>query len=143
MKVCRECLATKPTAEFYVHPKMADGHLSRCKDCVKARVRAHYAATRPERSAYEKKRSQTVRRSEHRALARVLHRQRHPDRYRARMAVGNAIRDGRLFRGPCVHCGTTVKVQAHHEDYSKPLDVVWTCFPCHREREHGQVVTAR
>lgn len=44
----------------------------------------------------------------------------------ARQAVADAIRAGTLARGPCVVCGET-DVQGHHEDYDKPLDVVWLC----------------
>ena len=48
-------------------------------------------------------------------------------------AVRNAILSGRLIREPCSRCGAD-KTQAHHEDYSKPLDVVWLCLKCHKQR---------
>jgi len=51
-------------------------------------------------------------------------------------AVGNAIRDGRLNRGPCEVCGSRESVEGHHEDYSKPLDVRWLC------REHHKALHA-
>ena len=34
---------------------------------------------------------------------------------------------------PCERCGDD-KSQAHHEDYSKPLDVMWLCSQCHADR---------
>ena len=40
-----------------------------------------------------------------------------------------AIDRGELIRQPCA-CGN-VEVGAHHEDYTKPLDVVWMCQSCH------------
>lgn len=62
---------------------------------------------------------------------------RNPEKYKARNAVGNALRDGRLTKQPCRICGSKVGVQAHHTSYSRPLDVLWECFKCHREKEHG------
>jgi len=58
---------------------------------------------------------------------------RNPDKRRAEIAVGNAIRDGRLAKQPCEVCGA--KAQAHHDDYSKLLEVRWLCS-FHHGLEH-------
>ena len=39
------------------------------------------------------------------------------------------IKRGKIIKQPCVVCGN-VNSEAHHEDYSKPLEVIWYC------REH-------
>jgi hypothetical protein len=66
------------------------------------------------------------------ARARALqYRVDHPDRYQAHTLVGNAVRDGRLIKLPCAVCGTTVHVHAHHDDYTRPLDVRWLCAEHH------------
>lgn len=33
--------------------------------------------------------------------------------------------------GLCESCGEAKPLDGHHEDYSKPLEVVWLCRPCH------------
>lgn len=48
-------------------------------------------------------------------------------------AVYRAIKRGELKRGSCQVCGTDAHVHAHHDDYSKPLDVRWLCREHHRE----------
>lgn len=57
---------------------------------------------------------------------------------RAVQAVARALRDGVLVRQPCRDCGTTVKVQGHHPDHTKQLDVIWLC-PRHHALEHWRV----
>ncbi len=49
---------------------------------------------------------------------------------RARSIVTRAIKTGELIRRPCEVCGDPT-VQAHHEDYEKPLDVRWLCKAHH------------
>jgi 5-methylcytosine-specific restriction endonuclease McrA len=53
-KVCRGCGVQKSLAEFYKHPRLADGHLSKCKVCVSARVRENRRERLEQYAQYEK-----------------------------------------------------------------------------------------
>ena len=55
-------------------------------------------------------------------------REKYPERAQCHRAVFVALRNGTLFKLPCEHClEVNEKVQAHHPDYSKPLEVIWLC----------------
>ena len=44
-----------------------------------------------------------------------------------------AVRTGKVEKSKrCWVCGLLGYVEAHHEDYAKPLEVVWVCRKCHR-----------
>src|ERR1700733_276343 len=63
---------------------------------------------------------------------------------RAQTAVACAVENGTLVRpARCSRCGSTKDIQAHHPDYSKPLDVEWLCCKCHvgvhRPRRQGEI----
>ncbi len=59
----------------------------------------------------------------------------HLDRHRARKLTSSAIRSGKLVRpAACENCGgdwNGLGIDAHHTDYTKPLEVVWLCHLCH------------
>lgn len=52
----------------------------------------------------------------------------------ARKKVDTEIRAGRMIRGTCAVCGNP-EVQAHHEDYTRPLIVMWLCNNHHTTHE--------
>jgi predicted DNA-binding protein YlxM (UPF0122 family) len=60
---------------------------------------------------------------------------------RAQNILEKAIEKGLIVRKThCEKCGDSgtfsdgrTKIQAHHSDYNKPLDVDWLCQPCHHE----------
>ncbi len=146
-KTCFKCGIEKTRAGFYKHSKMADGLLGKCKECAKKDVQGNYRANHDYYIQYEKKRY----RLPHRVAARKKYAianpdvgarrlekyyKRYPERKSANNKVSNAIRDGKLHRSPsCELCGSCFKVEAHHDDYSKPLEVVWLCKPHHIEAD--------
>ncbi len=142
LKTCFKCGKDKPLDEFYVHKQMADGHLGKCRECTKRDVAERYRdpLARKRITEYERKRFHFPNRKSNRMSYQRKMRKIHHDKYIARNAVGNAVRDARLTPKPCEVCGDT-DAQAHHRDYDKPLEVSWLCFQHHRE-EHGQIVYA-
>jgi ribosomal protein S27AE len=62
------------------------------------------------------------------------YRRRHRERQRARGQVTVAVRLGLLVRGACERCGAA-EVEAHHDDYGKPLKVRWLCRKHHNEAD--------
>jgi len=64
---------------------------------------------------------------------------RYPERVKCRQLVTNALSSGKLKRpSTCSSCGGKCKPHAHHDDYSKPLDVDWLCRHCHRKLHGGK-----
>lgn len=119
MKICKKCGAELPLTSFYTHKQMADGHLSFCKDCVRTRVLAHRSLNLEMIRAYDRSRGY-----------RVYDR----NKERARQLVYNAVRRGELQKQPC-WCGAPG--EAHHHDYSRPLDVDWLCKTHHGMEHRG------
>lgn len=59
--------------------------------------------------------------------------EKYPEKVSARKKVHQALRSGKLERKPCTICGSTENIEAHHIDYSKPMNVKWICRKHHRE----------
>lgn len=146
-KSCFKCGITKPLDDFYAHPRMADGHLNKCKDCARKdssyrlatlqRTSRHWVLQERVRcrikSARQRDKSRAVVLTPEQLRERSLrYYDKYPEKRRATTMVGNAIRDGKLKREPCEVCGSQ-RAQAHHDDYSKPLEVRWLCTKHHAE----------
>lgn len=130
MKFCRWCGRTKVLDDFYTHPEMSDGHLNKCKQCVKDYARhRRLVSDRPREIDNRRYREgkKDNRRFEREFPERVA-----PAK-RASCAVQRAIKKGLLNRpSVCEWCKQDAFCEAAHEDYSKPLDVRWLCRRCHR-----------
>ena len=132
-KECFKCNTVKPLEDFYKHPQMPDGHVNKCKECNKNDVTANRNKNIERVRAYDRARGKDPSRIKANTEITRVWRAEDKRRSAAHSRVSQAIRNGCLVRQPCVRCGE-VKSLAHHEDYDKPLDVMWLCQPCHKQR---------
>ena len=156
MKPCIKCGELKELSEFYKHSAMSDGRLGKCKECCKKDNTANRRLKHDYYAAYDKQRANLP----HRKKAVEEYHKNNPDKVKAikdRWAKNNkdkiaastsryrskykhkaiahgrtnyAVSAGKITKKPCALCGNE-KVQAHHEDYNKPLEVIWLCPSCH------------
>lgn len=61
-----------------------------------------------------------------------------PERKKAYSKLDWAVRSGKIKKEPCIKCGDP-NSQGHHEDYSKPYEVIWLCDLHHKEWENKLV----
>lgn len=57
----------------------------------------------------------------------------HPEGRKAHRELQYAVKTGKIKKPKkCSECHEIKKLSAHHEDYSKPLAVLWLCSSCHK-----------
>ena len=139
-KTCFKCGESKPLTDFYQHKKMADGRLNKCKVCAKRDVSEHrHGKGRETVLAYDRRRASEPHRVELRERIFADWLRQHPERRRAHVLLGNAVRAGRVTRpAACSIAGCAKKPEGHHPDYGKPLDVIWLCRE-HHMQEHARL----
>lgn len=65
-----------------------------------------------------------------------IQKERYPEKIRAREILYDHVKRGNIKRERCEVCGKE-NAHAHHEDYSKPLEVRWLCRKHHRILHDG------
>lgn len=122
---------------------MKDGHVNKCKECNLKDVHGNYQNNILDPKYMTKERARG-REKFHRLYANPAKRvftydskerwiKENPEKRKAQIRVGNALRNHTLIKSPCSVCGSTVRIHGHHEDYSKPLEVLWLCPKHHHE----------
>ena len=122
---CNQCKREKARLKSIAEvrrEKNDDGRKSTCSNCGKEKEESQYNEGYCKScKAFRKKQIRPYRTEEQRFKTAV------------RELTARAIKQGKLTRQPCEVCNTIEDVQAHHDDYTKPLDVRWLCRKHHRE----------
>ena len=118
-KKCGACGVFREKSLFHRDKSRKDGLFRICKECSRMR------APRVWKKRPAEARRHNVKEYEEKNKNKVL----------AWKKLNQAIRTGSVVRWPvCAlpECDST-RVQAHHADYSRPLDVIWLCQPHHKQ----------
>jgi len=116
MKTCSICGIPKDRSEFHKRARSVDGLDPKCKTCQRAYDSTD--ARRVARRLYGRKRSK---------------KKDHKIRVKASNIVRSEARAKRIPRAQSLTCKCGVRAnEYHHPNYSRPLDVVALCIPCHR-----------
>jgi len=131
-KKCNKCGEIKPIKEFR-KAKTCKGNMSTyCRKCLSL-CTAKTPSHQPEaRRIYERERQKRPGHKEKALKLTLSWRKRNPEAVACWTIFKKAIKEKRIIRvKKCVECGSDIQVEAHHEDYSKPLEVLWLCRKCH------------
>jgi hypothetical protein len=117
-KVCSKCKQELPVSEFHRYNRRSTQYYSQCRDCKAEYKRANNAKLRI---------AQKKRRDNPSAEDKL--------KKKAWNALHYALRTGKIIKpDKCDICGcASDNIQAHHDDYNKPFDVVWACQKCHSQ----------
>jgi hypothetical protein len=146
MKLCRSCNTEKDTSLFGKRAASNDGLSPKCKKCQSSydKARANNPDRVAAREAYQKTEAgiESVNKAKKKWVANnkdkiyettKVYRKNNPNKYKAHGKVAYEIRIGNLSKKPCEECGEISGVNAHHDDYSKPLDIRWLCSTHHKQ----------
>jgi len=148
LKVCKRCKQAKPIFAFADATKSGDHHSGLCVPCNKERlVDLNKARMNDEFRAKRRKYLKSVRSNPKCREREKRHSKKYcntyPEKTLAKQIVARAIKSGALVRpSTCPNCGDfsvgqdgRTLIHAHHDDYTKPMDVRWLCVMCH-SKEH-------
>ena len=144
-KFCTVCNTYKLLESFSKHSDgCKQGLRSQCKSCCADKNKIWYDEKVKDPDFIEKQRQkysvQNLKRdqkTEYNSEKYLRYKEKNKDRLIARDKVHKAIDAGKIFKKPCEKCGN-IKSEAHHEDYTKPLDVIWLCRIHHAEIHRKQ-----
>jgi hypothetical protein len=116
-KKCKTCKKTKSVGDFCKSSRSLDLLNRDCRNCSNERLKKY---KKPGYNSENCKRYNAKNKEKRAAHRKVQH----------------ALNKGIIARQPCFVC-RNAKSEAHHEDYTRPLDVIWFCRQ-HHAAHHEQ-----
>jgi hypothetical protein len=129
-KICSKCKKDKSIDMFFKRRDRAIGFGSACKECI-YEIYKNNDAYRKYARKYGRDYFKTKKGKKNSIRARIKRKLR--GQSKAHDRVKYALKTGRLIKMPCERCGDKTS-EAHHDDYSKPLNVIWLCSLHHKQR---------
>ena len=127
MKKCKDCGKVKEDGDFFKDARAKSGLYTYCKECFRKRIKSsennHSERFREYQREYQRKYHSSYQISK-----------KEKPKYLCRKKTEWLVRSGKIKKENCRLCGNQ-KSEAHHEDYSKPLEIQWLCKKHHAEAD--------
>tara|TARA_R100001244_G_C5160549_1_gene130951 strand:+ start:130 stop:552 length:423 start_codon:yes stop_codon:yes gene_type:complete len=128
---CSKCKEFKSKDLFSKQSSNSRGFRYDCKSCCNNWSRKYYKEN-PDKYVERNRYELTEKGIKNRRKANAKWLRNNKDKKRTHSQVAQELKMGRMVKQDCF-CGSD-KSEAHHEDYSKPLEVVWLCRKHHSQR---------
>lgn len=116
---CSKCKTMKGPFLKHTFNKRCGKQYYRCRPCNTEEARKYRKTENGKLRIYS---------AVYKSMSKFKHKQ------AARHIVNEKIRKGEIVRpSKCSRCGKEKFVYAHHNDYEKPLEVIWLCRGCHAD----------
>lgn len=132
MPVCRKCKKDKPEDQFNFFNKEKGTRQTMCRECFSEYNRERYRSNPEKYKADVKKYREENTEACFETRLKVW--KKNKTLYNARKLTEAALASGKIKRPEtCQVCGKAPekRIEAHHENYDKPLDIIWCCTKCH------------
>lgn len=138
IKTCSQCKEVKPVAEF-ADNKNGEYRYKRsnCKSCTNIYGRDYRIKNKTILAEKDRARDQTPERKAYHVKRRRKWQLLNKEKRECHWRLLCAVKMGRIKKDPCEICGE-IKVDGHHDDYSKPLEVRWLCRLHHNQLHKEQ-----
>ena len=135
-KICTKCKELKSIDNFAFIKKGRPLRIPMCRSCTK-KTNSEYRSSehgkavirRQFKRRYNKHADEYINKATDRYFKK-------PEAVRAAAQARYALKKGLIEKKACENCSSD-KVEMHHDDYSRPLEIRWLCRSCHmKEHKH-------
>lgn len=118
------------------HCKSTENLIKHCKD----KTGRQYYYCNPCNTKRLKEYYKTNNGKKHIKLAIKRSEKKYPHKQAARIKLNSAVKLGKIDKPKtCQKCGKSGRIEGHHNDYSKPLNVLWLCKSCHSKKHKSDI----
>lgn len=111
--------------------KWRQQHQEKNREIISIKAREYYSKNKE--NLYKKAKEWREKNLEKYEKSLKIHKENNLEKVRARKILNYHVNVGNMTKPIfCSNCQEKTKIEAHHENYLKPLDIIWLCRQCHK-----------
>lgn len=130
LKNCHKCKLDQELSNFYFRHGVMENNCITCRRSYSKEYRRTHSYDSVKNYHQTQRGKLSVNRASQKAYIK------HREKWRARYKLRYEVKKGNIIKPfNCSDCKKKLPLQGHHEDYTKPLEVIWLCSKCHAKAD--------